>query len=201
MNFFPIKEIFYSLQGEGYYCGIPACFIRFEGCDIQCPWCDSKETWIIQKKDFISIKKIITRINSFKGKNIIITGGEPMMWDISPLTKLLKKKGYHIHIETSGSYSIKEKYMDWITISPKKNKLPLIENYNKINELKIIVSDEEDFLFAEEQSTYVKNNNCILLLQPEWNNSIEITPKIISYIKENPKWRISVQIHKILNIP
>ncbi|WP_185862305.1 7-carboxy-7-deazaguanine synthase QueE [Blattabacterium cuenoti] len=201
MNSFPIKEFFYSIQGEGHYYGMAAYFIRFEGCNIQCNWCDTKESWNIKKKDFIPIHKIITNISNYKVKNIIITGGEPMMWNLYPLTKILKKKKYRIHLETSGYYPIKEKYMDWITISPKKSKLPLIENYKKINELKIIISNEKDFIFAEEQATHVKITNCVLFLQPEWSNLVKIIPKIIDYIKKNPKWRISLQIHKMLNIP
>ncbi len=135
-------------------------------------------------------------------KTIVITGGEPMMWNLSPLTRILKKKGYRIHVETSGSYPIHEDFIDWITISPKKKKLPLKENYKKMNELKIIICDENDFFFAEEQAGYVKkNSHCVLLLQPEWNQNIKIIPKIISYIKNHPKWKISLQIHKMLNIP
>ncbi|WP_185872388.1 7-carboxy-7-deazaguanine synthase QueE [Blattabacterium cuenoti] len=198
---FPIKESFYSIQGEGYYYGIAAYFIRFEGCNIKCDWCDTKESWKIKKNDFISIHKIINNINNYTVKNIIITGGEPMMWNLYPLTKILKKKGYRIHVETSGFYPIKEKYIDWITISPKKIKPPLKENYKKTNELKIVISNEKDFLFAEEQAIHVMNTNCFLFLQPEWTNFFKIFPKIIFYIKKNPKWRISLQIHKMLNIP
>ncbi|AFJ90646.1 7-carboxy-7-deazaguanine synthase QueE [Blattabacterium sp. (Blaberus giganteus)] len=198
---YPIKESFYSIQGEGHFYGIAAYFIRFEGCNIKCDWCDTKESWNIKKKDFVPIHKIIANINNYKVKTVIITGGEPMMWDLYPLIKKLKKKEYRIHIETSGFYPIKEKYVDWITISPKKIKRPIQENYKKINELKIIISDENDFFFAEEQANYVKSKNCFLFLQPEWTNIFRIIPKIISYIKENPKWRISLQIHKMLNIP
>lgn len=198
---YPIKESFYSIQGEGHYYGIAAYFIRLEGCNIKCNWCDTKESWNIKKKDFVPIHKIIANVNNSQVKTVVITGGEPTMWNLYPLIKKLKKKGYRIHIETSGSYPIKEKYIDWITISPKKIKLPLQENYKKTNELKIVISDENDFLFAEEQAAHIQATNCFLFLQPEWTNIFRILPKIISYIKENPKWRISLQIHKILNIP
>ncbi|WP_185852317.1 7-carboxy-7-deazaguanine synthase QueE [Blattabacterium cuenoti] len=198
---YPIKESFYSIQGEGHYYGIAAYFIRFEGCNIKCHWCDTKESWKIKREDFISIHRIIANINNYQVKTVIITGGEPAMWNLSPLIKKLKKKGYRVHIETSGAYPIKEKYMDWITISPKKTKLPLQENYKKVNELKIVISNDNDFLFAEEQATYIKSTNCFLFLQPEWGNIFSILPKIISYIKKNPKWRISLQIHKMLKIP
>ncbi|AER40481.1 MAG: 7-carboxy-7-deazaguanine synthase QueE [Flavobacteriales bacterium] len=198
---FPIKETFYSLQGEGHYFGIAAYFIRFGGCNIQCDWCDTKYSWKIKKKDFLTISQIINNINNEKVKTIVITGGEPTMWDLSPLTRILKKKGYRIHVETSGSYPIDEKNIDWITLSPKKKKRPLEENYKKMNELKIIIDDESDFFFAEEQALYAKKNNCIFILQPEWKKTIKIIPKIISYIKNHPKWKISLQIHKILNIP
>ncbi|WP_185850554.1 7-carboxy-7-deazaguanine synthase QueE [Blattabacterium cuenoti] len=202
---FPIKEFFYSLQGEGFHSGIAAYFIRFEGCDIRCNWCDTKYSWKIKKEDFIPIKEIIANIRRKKVKNIIITGGEPMMWDLSPLTKGIKNMGLgcKIHVETSGSYLIKDKNIDWVTISPKKNRLPLDENYKKrIHELKVIIFNEDDFLFAEKQASFVKKKqNCIFSLQPEWNNFNYIIPKIITYIKENPKWRLSLQIHKIINIP
>ncbi|WP_185864626.1 7-carboxy-7-deazaguanine synthase QueE [Blattabacterium cuenoti] len=200
--FFPIKEFFYSLQGEGYHSGIAAYFIRFEGCDIKCKWCDTKYSWKIKKEDFVPIEKIIDNVNNEKTNTIIITGGEPMMWNLSPLTKILKKMGYNIHVETSGSYLIKDKYIDWITISPKKNRFPLKENYEKkISELKVVISNENDFLFAERQSYFIKNKkNCILSLQPEWNNYDKMIPKIIYYIKKNPKWRLSLQIHKMINI-
>ncbi|AGW86193.1 radical SAM domain-containing protein [Blattabacterium sp. (Nauphoeta cinerea)] len=199
---YPIKEFFYSIQGEGYHYGTAAYFIRFEGCNIRCSWCDTKESWNIKKEDFVTIDQIINNINHHHIKTIVITGGEPTMWNLHPLIKKLKKKGHRIHIETSGSYPIKEKYVDWVTISPKKIKLPLQENYKKINELKIIISDEDDFLFAEEQAYYVQTvTNCFLFLQPEWNNIFNVLPKIISYVKENPKWRISFQMHKILNVP
>jgi Organic radical activating enzymes len=199
---YPIKESFYSIQGEGLYQGIPAYFIRFEGCNIQCNWCDTKESWNIKKKDFLPIHKIINKVNNHKVKIVILTGGEPMMWNLHPLIKKLKEKGYYIHIETSGCYPIKEKYIDWITISPKKIRHPLQENYKKINELKIVISDENDFLFAEKQADcIVESTNCFLFLQPEWENTFKILPKIVSYIKKNPKWRISIQIHKIFNIP
>ncbi|WP_185869783.1 7-carboxy-7-deazaguanine synthase QueE [Blattabacterium cuenoti] len=197
---FPIKESFYSIQGEGFYSGLSAYFIRFKGCYIRCNWCDTKESWNIKQKDFVSIQKIIFDLTYQKIKTVILTGGEPTMWNLYPLTKILKKKGYRIHVETSGSYPIKEKYIEWITLSPKKNKLPIKDNYKKANELKIIISDEKDFLFAEEQALFVKTN-CVLFLQPEWNNFIKIVPKIIFYIKKNTKWRISLQIHKILDIP
>ncbi|WP_185858127.1 7-carboxy-7-deazaguanine synthase QueE [Blattabacterium cuenoti] len=197
---YPIKESFYSIQGEGFYYGTAAYFIRFEGCNIKCDWCDTKESWDIKKKDFISVHKIISSINNFQVKTVIITGGEPTMWNLYPLIKELKKRRYRIHIETSGSYPIQEKYIDWITISPKKRKLPLQENYKKINELKIVISNENDLYFAEEQAKYVLSTNCFLFLQPEWKNIFGVLPKIISYVKKNPKWRISLQIHKMLNI-
>ncbi|WP_341655940.1 7-carboxy-7-deazaguanine synthase QueE [Blattabacterium cuenoti] len=201
-NQYPITESFYSIQGEGHYYGIAAYFIRFGGCNIKCDWCDTKESWNIKKKDFVPIHKIIANVNNnHTVRTVIITGGEPTMWNLSPLIKELKKKGYRIHIETSGSYPIKEKYVDWITISPKKIKLPIPENYKKINELKIVISDENDFSFAEEQATYIESPNCFLFLQPEWNKTFRIIPEIISYIKKNPKWRISFQIHKMLNLP
>ncbi|WP_185860066.1 7-carboxy-7-deazaguanine synthase QueE [Blattabacterium cuenoti] len=197
---FPIKETFYSIQGEGFFSGIAAYFIRFEGCNIQCDWCDTKSSWKIEKNDFLTVHQIIHNINN-KVKTIVITGGEPMMWNLTPLTSILKKKGYRIHVETSGSYPIHEKYIDWITISPKKKKRPLKENYKKMNELKIIICNDSDFSFAEEQAFYAKKSNCVLCLQPEWKNNMKILPKIISYIKNHPKWKISLQIHKMLNIP
>ncbi|WP_185873455.1 7-carboxy-7-deazaguanine synthase QueE [Blattabacterium cuenoti] len=195
---FPVQECFYSIQGEGYFFGTPSYFIRFKGCNIRCNWCDTKKSWKIKSNDFISLKKIVSNIN-INSKIIILTGGEPMMWNLYPLTKILKKKGYRIHVETSGFYPINNLYIDWISISPKKNNKPLKENYKKINELKVVIENETDFSFAEEQASYIKKK-CVLFLQPEWNNKNKIIPKIIFYIKNNPKWRISLQFHKILNI-
>ncbi|WP_185851149.1 7-carboxy-7-deazaguanine synthase QueE [Blattabacterium cuenoti] len=197
---FPIKEIFHSIQGEGFYSGISAYFIRLEGCNIQCDWCDTKNSWKIKKKDFLTVTQIVNQIED-KVKTVVITGGEPTMWNLSLLTKILKKKGHSIHIETSGSYPIYDKNIDWITLSPKRKKLPLKENYRKMNELKIVICNEHDFSFAEEQAIHAKKSNCVFILQPEWKENKKILPKIISYIKKNPKWKISLQIHKILNIP
>lgn len=193
----PVMEIFYSLQGEGVYSGVAACFIRLGGCDVGCHWCDVKESWITEKHEFLSLDQILARINP-RAQLVIITGGEPLMWDLAPLTQALKAKGHRIHLETSGAYPLSG-MIDWVCFSPKKRKLPLEAVYQKANELKIIIYNRHDFLFAEEQAARV-GKTCVLLLQPEWSRSDAMLPLIIDYVKAHPRWRVSLQIHKFIHI-
>ena len=194
----PLMEAFYTIQGEGYHKGSAAYFIRIGGCDVGCHWCDVKESWDAQKHPATPIEVIVEQ--AIKYSNIIvITGGEPLMWNMEPLTLALKKKKMQIHIETSGAYEITG-HWDWICLSPKKRKLPLQPIYAKANELKVIIFNKSDFKFAEDQSKKV-SSNCILYLQPEWSMSEKVTPLIVEYVMKHPKWRISLQTHKYLNIP
>jgi len=194
----PLMEEFYTLQGEGYYTGTAAYFIRIGGCDVGCHWCDVKESWNAETHPPTTIQEIVTNAKKL-AKTVVVTGGEPLMWNMNPLTTLLKQNDLRIHIETSGAYDVTGDW-DWFCLSPKKTKLPVAEAYEKANELKVIVYNKHDFQFAEEQAAMV-NENAILYLQPEWSKKDEMTPLIVDYVMQNPKWRISLQTHKYLNIP
>lgn len=194
----PLMEEFYTLQGEGYYTGSAAYFIRIGGCDVGCHWCDVKESWNAETHPPTSIQNIVENAKKY-AKTVVVTGGEPLMWNMQPLTNLLKQNGLRIHIETSGAYNISGRW-DWFCLSPKKTKLPVQDAYKIANELKIIIYNKHDFQFAEEQATFV-NENTLLYLQPEWSKKDEVTPLIVEYVMKNPKWRISLQTHKYLNIP
>jgi organic radical activating enzyme len=194
----PLMEAFYTLQGEGYYKGSAAYFIRSGGCDVGCQWCDVKESWDAAKHPPTQIQEIVEEAYQYS-KTIVITGGEPLMWNMEPLTQALNLKNMQIHIETSGAYPITGNW-DWFCLSPKKNMLPTAEAYHIANELKVIVYNKNDLLFAEEQAQYV-NDHCILYLQPEWSKREKVMPILVDYVLQNPKWKVSLQTHKYLNIP
>src|SRR5680860_37529 len=194
----PLMEAFYTIQGEGFHKGTAAYFIRIGGCDVGCHWCDVKESWNAQLHPPTAINDIVGE--AIKHSNtIVVTGGEPLTWDMEPLTNLLKDKGCQIHIETSGAYKLTGTW-DWICLSPKKIKLPTDEIYAVANELKVIVFNKDDLKFAEEQAARV-NKDCILYLQPEWSKRDKMMPLIVDYVMKNPKWKVSLQTHKYLNIP
>ena len=194
----PLMEEFYTIQGEGYHTGKAAYFIRIGGCDVGCHWCDVKESWNADLHPPTHIDKMVETA-TVQANTIVITGGEPLMWNMDPITYKLKEKGRKVHIETSGAYELSGVW-DWICLSPKKNKLPTESVYAKADELKVIIFNKHDFIFAEEQAAKT-NPNAILFLQPEWSKRDEMTPFIIDYVMNNPKWRISLQTHKFLNIP
>lgn len=194
----PVMEHFYTIQGEGFHTGKAAYFIRLGGCDVGCHWCDVKESWdanIHPVMDAIEVAEMAAK----HCKTVVLTGGEPMMWNLEILTSKLKELGCTIHVETSGAYSLSG-HLDWITLSPKKTGLPKEEFYQKANELKVIVFNNHDLEFAEEQASKV-SESCELFLQSEWSKRDQIYPKITSFIMNNPRWRSSVQTHKYLNIP
>ena len=194
----PLMEEFYTIQGEGYHKGTAAYFIRIGGCDVGCHWCDVKESWNAKLHPPTSVEAIVENAVRYS-KTVVVTGGEPLTWDMTRLTALLKEKGAAIHIETSGAYPMTGIW-DWICLSPKKIKLPTEEIYQVANELKVIVFNKHDLVFAEEQAAKV-NSNCILYLQPEWSNREKMIPLIVDYVMQNPKWKVSLQTHKSLNIP
>ncbi|MBT8306793.1 MAG: 7-carboxy-7-deazaguanine synthase QueE [Maribacter sp.] len=194
----PLMEEFYTIQGEGYHKGTAAYFIRVGGCDVGCHWCDVKESWNAETHPPTYIDSIVTNAVA-SSDTIVVTGGEPLTWDMGPLTTALKDKNVQTHIETSGAYELTGNW-DWICLSPKKNKLPICEIYKVANELKIIVYNKHDLAFAEEEAAKV-NRDCILYLQPEWSVREKIIPLIVDYVMENPKWKVSLQTHKYLNIP
>jgi len=195
---FPVMESFYSIQGEGTHSGKPSYFIRLAGCDVNCDWCDVKDSWDIDSSQYKSIDEITNEIKKFSTDLVIITGGEPLMHNLTDLTSALKKLGKKIHIETSGTHPVSG-YFDWICFSPKKFKKPLDEFFKISNELKIIISKDSDFRWAEYLLGQIKNKP-ELILQAEWSKSEIINPKILDYIKLNPKWRISLQTHKYLHV-
>jgi 7-carboxy-7-deazaguanine synthase len=194
----PLMEEFYTIQGEGYHTGTAAYFIRIGGCDVGCHWCDVKESWNAELHPPTDISQIVQNAKKYS-KTIVVTGGEPLMWDMTELTTNLKAQNLQVHIETSGAYKLSGIW-DWICLSPKKNKLPTQTVYDAANELKVIIHNKHDFIFAEEQAEKV-NTNAILFLQPEWSKKEEMTPQIVDYVMANPKWRVSLQTHKYLNIP
>ena len=194
----PLMEAFYTIQGEGFHKGTAAYFVRIGGCDVGCHWCDVKESWNADLHPPTAIDTI-ARDASKHSETIVVTGGEPLMWDMNPLTSELKSKGMQTHIETSGAYALTGDW-DWICLSPKKLKAPLDEVYQKAQELKVIVYNTDDLKYAEEQAAKV-NPNCILYLQPEWSKREKVTPFIVDYVMKHPKWKVSLQTHKYLNIP
>ncbi|WP_456424337.1 7-carboxy-7-deazaguanine synthase QueE [Lutibacter sp.] len=194
----PLMEEFYTIQGEGFHSGKAAYFIRIGGCDVGCHWCDVKESWDANLHPPTKTNLIINNATS-QANTVVVTGGEPLMWNLDCLTEKLQNNNIKTHIETSGSYKLSGTW-DWICLSPKKMKLPLKEIYKKTDELKIIVVNKQDFKFAEGQASKV-SKNCKLFLQPEWSKRKQITPLIIDYVMKNPQWKISLQIHKYLNIP
>lgn len=196
---YPVVEMFSSIQGEGFNIGKPSFFIRFAGCDVCCCWCDEKVAWNINNFKHLSVKQIIEEFKTNYLQTVVITGGEPFIHDLKPMVKALKDLKVFIQVETSGCYPIKVD-VDWITLSPKKHSPPLKENIAKSNEIKVIISSEEDLLWAEYNASQVKNHS-FFYLQPEWSKSKVILPILIDYIKKNSKWRLSVQVHKLLNIP
>lgn len=194
----PLMEAFYTIQGEGFHKGTAAFFIRIGGCDVGCHWCDVKESWDAARHPPTAINHIVEQARQYSD-TIVVTGGEPLMWNMAPLTTLLQNSGLKTHIETSGAYPLTGCW-DWICLSPKKIKLPLPEVYSKANELKIIVYNKSDFQLAEKQAAKV-SSDCILYLQPEWSVREKVTPLIVEYVMRHPKWKISLQTHKYLNIP
>jgi 7-carboxy-7-deazaguanine synthase len=194
----PLMEEFYTIQGEGYYTGTAAYFIRIGGCDVGCHWCDVKESWNAELHPPTSIESIVQNAKKY-ADTVVVTGGEPLTWDMTLLTNKLKALDLRVHIETSGAYELSGIW-DWICLSPKKNKLPKQTVYDNADELKVIIYNKHDFIFAEEQAKKV-NKKAILFLQPEWSKKEEITSEIVEYVMNNPKWRVSLQTHKFLNIP
>ncbi len=196
---YPIMEMFYTIQGEGYYTGCPAFFIRFAGCDVGCVWCDVKESWDANKHNSFTEIEILNEIKKTNAKHVVITGGEPAMYDLTELCESLASNGFILHIETSGAYDIKGN-IDWICVSPKKFKAPLKETLLKADELKVVVFHPSDIPWAE---TFIReiNPNCKLYLQPEWSKAAIITPLLVNYVKQNPQWNLSLQTHKYIDIP
>lgn len=195
----PVMEEFYTLQGEGFNTGQAAYFLRIGGCDVGCRWCDVKESW--NSNDFppVAVDDVVERASSYPSKAIVVTGGEPLLYNLEYLCSALKAKGMKIFIETSGSQPLSGAF-DWICLSPKRDAPPLSEMLGKASELKVIIHDETDFSWAEENAATV-SSSCILYLQPEWSRIDIMIPGIVRYIQDNPKWKVSLQSHKYMRIP
>lgn len=196
---YPVMEHFYTLQGEGKYTGNAAYFIRLGGCDVGCVWCDVKESWDADVHPKMSVSELIDTIATFPVKHIVITGGEPAMYDLNPLLNSLKENGYYVAIETSGAHPLQGQ-VDWYTFSPKKFKEPVEEAYSKASELKVVIYHKSDFDWALDHAQKV-HSDCLLYIQPEWSKQERLLPDIIAFVKEHPNWKLSLQTHKYLNIP
>ena len=194
----PVMEEFYSLQGEGVHTGKAAYFLRIGGCDVGCHFCDVKESWNSEKHTLTPVDEIVQRIVANPSQAVVVTGGEPMLYNLDYLCESLKNNNIKLFLETSGSETLSGVW-DWVCVSPKRNHPPLQKVLQQASELKVVICNETDFDWAEENARCV-NGNCRLLLQPEWNNRNSVIPKIVDYILKNPKWHISLQCHKYMGI-
>lgn len=195
----PVMEHFYTLQGEGYHQGKAAYFIRLGGCDVGCVWCDVKDSWEAGKHPLRSIHDLVMEVKKTPSEIVVITGGEPLMHNLDEFTDALQAAGLKTHIETSGAYPLSG-HWDWICLSPKKFKMPLPAVLPKADELKVVIFNKSDFDWAEKYAAMV-SPACKLYLQPEWDKSSAMIPLVIEYIKANPKWELSMQLHKYINVP
>lgn len=195
----PLVEDFYSIQGEGYHTGKAAYFIRLGGCDVGCKWCDAKESWNPKVHPPVEVETIVERAVACEAQSIVITGGEPLTYELTPLTEALHAKGLEIFLESSGSHPFSGSF-DWVCLSPKQRKKPLAEAYERADELKVVIEYAEDIEWALECAAKVRSE-CRLYLQPEWSQSEQIMPTLVEYVKAHPEWRISIQTHKYMHIP
>ena len=195
----PVMEHFYTLQGEGFHQGRAAYFIRLGGCDVGCVWCDVKDSWDATKHPQLNIDDLVLHVEKTTAAIVVITGGEPLMHNLDELTDKLHTADLSTHIETSGAHPLSGNW-DWICLSPKKFKAPLADILPLAHELKIVVFNESDFAWAEKYAALV-SPACKLYLQPEWDKASTVTPLLIEYIKKNPQWELSLQIHKYINVP
>jgi len=195
----PIMEEFYSIQGEGANTGKPAYFIRVGGCDVGCHWCDVKESWNPNLHPLTAVDQVVNNVKQFPAQSIVITGGEPLLYNLDYMTNELANNGVEVFLETSGAHPLSGTW-HWICLSPKKTLPPLPEVYKRADELKVIIFNKDDIKWAEEHAAKT-SSTCKLYMQPEWSNRDKVMPMIIDYVMENPKWNISLQTHKIMQIP
>ena len=195
----PVMEHFYTIQGEGFHQGRAAYFIRLGGCDVGCVWCDVKDSWDAGRHPLRAIEDLVAEIKQYPVKIAVVTGGEPLMHDLTELTQQLQAAGLRTHMETSGSSPLSGSW-DWITLSPKKFKAPLPEVVPFAHELKVVVFHKSDFAWAEQWASQV-SPSCKLYLQPEWSKAEIVTPWIIDYVKAHPQWQLCLQIHKYIRVP
>ena len=194
VNKYSINEIFYSVEGEGFFSGCPAVFVRFAGCTMHCTWCDTKYA---QKINFnLTPSQVLKKIASYPCKTVVLTGGEPTERDLTPLLKLLKKNKYQIHLETNGSNLIDTKLIDFCTVSPKA--YINAKMLKKANAVKYITDTKTTLKEIESLHTGLSKKT-LFYLQPK-NNSKENIKQCLKLIKQKPNLRLSVQLHKFLNI-
>lgn len=194
---YPVVETFHSVQGEGWWTGTSAFFIRLGGCDVGCPWCDQKESWNAKRHPRESVGDLVDNARSANPAIVVITGGEPLLHDLDPLTRELREKGLRVHLETSGTRLFSGSF-DWVTFSPKVYKAPHPSIYDRANEIKVVIADESDLRYAEEQGSRVPSS-AVRYLQPEWNTP-ESQELVFDYVLQNPRWRVSLQTHKFLGV-
>jgi 7-carboxy-7-deazaguanine synthase len=199
MDALPLMEDFYTIQGEGFFQGHAAYFIRLGGCDVGCVWCDVKESWDVNAHPEIAVREIVKKVVDSGSPLAVVTGGEPAMHNLEELTTALKSAGVRTNIETSGAYPLTGAW-DWVCLSPKKFMAPHPSVPAQANELKIVVYNKSDFEWAEKYESMV-SDRCELFLQPEWSREKEVLPQMVEYVKNHPRWKISLQIHKYMNIP
>ncbi|MGV3504880.1 MAG: 7-carboxy-7-deazaguanine synthase QueE [Adhaeribacter sp.] len=192
-------EAFYTIQGEGFYSGQAAYFIRLAGCDVGCHWCDVKESWDAEAHPLVAVADIVAAARAFPGRLVVITGGEPLLYNLDALTRALKEAGFQVNIETSGAYPLSGT-LDWICLSPKKFKAPVESVLPKAQELKVVVFHPSDFAWAETFAGQMAPGTR-LYLQPEWSKHEQMLPLIVDYVKQHPHWQVSLQTHKYMNIP
>ncbi len=195
----PVVEEFYTLQGEGNFTGHAAYFIRLAGCDIGCPWCDTKNSWPEGKFPKVRAEELVKNAASVPALFTVVTGGEPLMHNLDSFCSLMKNSGIYLSLETSGTYSLTGSW-DWICLSPKRHRPPLADIYPFADELKVVIAGEDDLDWAAENAARVPEN-CKLFLQPEWSVFRSVTPVIVNFIKQNPRWSLSLQTHKFIRIP
>lgn len=198
-NMLPLMEDFYTIQGEGFHSGRAAYFLRIGGCDVGCYWCDVKESWNPDLHPLTEVNVIVEKVLAGKAETVVITGGEPLMYDLDVLCSALHVHGLQIHLETSGSHPFSGKF-DWICLSPKRKSPPLPEIYALANELKVIVFEESDLQWAEQNALRI-GSQCKRYLQPEWSRMKNVMPLIVDYVMNNPSWEVSLQTHKFMHIP
>ncbi len=195
----PLVEEFYSVQGEGFHSGRAAYFVRLGGCDVGCSWCDSPDAWNEDLHPLVEVEKIVTNVTNSGADSVVITGGEPLMWNLDFLCESLKRNNICTFLETSGAYPLTGTW-DWICLSPKRNSPPGEEICRRADELKVIIESKKDLEWAEKYRKMV-SEKCQLFLQPEWRMFKAVIPEIVSYVRKTKYWRISLQIHKYMNIP
>lgn len=195
----PVVEEFYTLQGEGFHSGRAAYFIRLAGCDNGCPWCDAKYTWDVRRFEPVAVEELAARAAATPARTVVITGGEPLRWELGPLTEALQAAGCECLLETAGTHALSGRF-DWICLSPKRHRPPVDSVWQQADELKVVVAGEEDLAWADECAARVRPD-CRLYLQPEWNCAAAVMPLVTGRIKADPRWRVSIQSHKYMQIP